>query len=1126
MANEHPANGLPNPPEPQAFFLLKEISRDQAGDVNETGFFQTDDQSILQQAVLNNELSADRFIEVPGQQNVAFVGGDAAATRTNPSSPITDNDTGWTGGLLGGQYTYSALFRGDLRATFDIQWDTGGNPRDMEVDFATSFLAAYRALAYTLRGAPPRGGPVNWNDDRARAYVTSEIVQNLGLTAIPAILNAVTPSDIEEFFQDIIDGNTSYVNLPGSDTTLVNPAINLVPSSRNVIDAINIIYASNRTDADAFFNDPQSPKNLRDVGVFARVQAERTQNWAGPIYSPNLDYIGATGDQVTYLARFTGILGCDYLTDGIIKNYQLITGISGQVSGVDQELSIITFTGFSGTPDNYESGKYLVATSSGIEYIDSTGLAKTIDFTGLSGTPNNYGMGEYLISMPDGLQYITLEDTARQIDFTGINGTPENYQEGKFLISTQDGLEWGDAPAGGGDGGGGGANIPSYATTGDLPNNPDNGSLATVGCDLHVACDGQWEVIGANDMAPPEGFPDCVSSLAEAQAYTDYRTAFLAENGANAFGAGLLGRDEDMIHDVCLFAKSNLPASYGELNQVSITENGNNQFKWAMLAENQNIQITATPYNQAGSASCTFKNWTSALAGFTSTNANETVNITQDISITGNFECSLQPQHPSCGQIELFLQPTIAGGSITDGSSYERVVTLQGDPTVDNTQALFTQPTINFDGDPAPNGDRLEVGDDTTFKWIHNYSSPFTIECWVYVDAITTNWQGKRYIPFLSTCKASSDGHGFVFSVDPTNLLFIIYNGTGKNVGVGHAVSDVDISNKWMHLAATWDGETMCLYVDGSLKGSSTPATVPIDNTNSHNMLNIGYTTPSAATNTIPHFNGKMQGIRISKKVVYPSNFNLPVALLENPCPDHPQCSEVILNLQPTVNGAPIADKSNNHHVINNTNVTVDSSSIFDGKNTMRFDGNEDYLSVGDSTTFKFLHDASTDYTIEGWLYLDNGALSNAISPKRIMCQMINSSRDVAIDYFVLLSGAVAYNIHRGSSGTVHKGVQSPDGAFVEGKWNHVAVVYTINNQPKIYINGLNTQAQETTYTNNQSASANDSTSNLVIGAVGPGGTHGLGDEWLGNMQDIRISKKAVYTSNFTPSSSLLIDPC
>ena len=974
----------------------------------------------------------------------------------------------------------------------------------MEVAFATSFLAAYRTFAYTHRNKP-----VNWNDDKARSYVTFEIVQNLGLSAISAILDAQTPSEIEEFFQDIIDGTTSYVNLPGSDTTLVNPAINLVPSSRNVIDAINIIYASNRTDADAFFNDPQSPKNLRDVGVFARVQAERTQNWAGPIYSPNLDYIGATGDQVTYLARFTGILGCDYLTDGIIKNYQLITGISGQVSGVDQELSIITFTGFSGTPDNYESGKYLVATSSGIEYIDSTGLAKTIDFTGLSGTPNNYGMGEYLISMPDGLQYITLEDTARQIDFTGINGTPENYQEGKFLISTQDGLEWGDAPAGGGDGGGGGANIPSYNTTGDLPNNPDNGSLATVGCDLHVACNGEWEVIGANDMAPPEGFPDCVSSLAEAQAYTDYRTAFLAQNGANAFDAGLFGGDEDMIHDVCLFAKSNLPASYGELNQVSITENGNNRFKWAMLAQTQDIQITTTPYNQAGSASCTFKNWTSALAGFTSTNANETVNITQDISITGNFECSLQPQHPSCGEIELFLQPTIAGGSITDGSSYERVVTLQGDPTVDNTEPLFAQPTINFDGDPAPNGDRLEVGDNTTFKWIHNYSSPFTIECWVYVDAITTNWQGKRYIPFLSTCKASSDGHGFVFSVDPTNLLFIIYNGSGKNVGVGHAVSDADISNKWIHLAVTWDGETMCLYVDGSLKGSSTPATVPIDNTNSHNMLNIGYTTPSDPRNTIPHFNGKMQGIRISKKVVYPSNFNLPVALLENPCPDHPQCSEVILNLQPTVNGVPIADKSNNNHAINNTNVTVDSSSIFDGKNTMNFEGNGKFLTVPHNNLFNF---GSNDFTIEMRIKFKSAPTVDGGGTGTV----VMSHGDVDMSWMIYGNGPNHLSFHCGLVGgnTWNGSAQIMDSINL-GQWYHIAIVKKSGT--------ITTFVDGTMFRQHAHAAAlKSSTSPLIIGKSDRiNRTH-----FDGSIQDLRISSKAVYSSNFTPSSSLLIDPC
>lgn len=1106
MAEEHAANGLPT--EPLAFYLLKEISRDEAGDTNTTGFFQTDDQSILQQAVLNNELSADRFIEVPGQPNVPFVDGDPNATRTpDPlaQAGTIDGDSGWISGLMEGRYIYTALAkRGNpkaARATFDIQWNTLGTLEQTEVDFATAFLDAYTGFAFNT----PRGDPVNWNSNLAIPYVTTEIVQNLGLNAIPSIINAPSPQEVSGFFQDIIDGDTSYVNLPGFDTTLVNPAINFVPSSRNVIDAINIIYASNRTDADAFFNDAQSPKNLRDVGVFAQVQAERTQNWAGPIYSPNLDYIGATGDQVTYLARFTGILGCDYLTDGIIKNYQLITGISGQVSGVDQELSIITFTGFSGTPDNYESGKYLVATSSGIEYIDSTGLAKTINFTGLSGTPNNYGMGEYLISMPDGLQYITLEDTARQIDFTGLNGTPESYQDGKFLISTVDGLEWGDAPAGGG---GGGANIPSYATTGDLPNGAVDGSLATVGCDLHVACDGQWEVIGANDMAPPAGFPDCVSSLAEAQAYTDYRTKFLADNGGNAFDAGLLGRDEDLIHDVCLFAKSNLPASYGELNQVSITENGNNQFKWAMLAQNQDIQITATPNNQAGSASCTFKNWTSTLAGFPRTNASETVNIARDISITGNFECSLQPRHPICSEVELFLQPTIAAGNIFDGSSYERVVTPQGDPTVDTIESLFTQPTINFDGV----GDRLEVGDNTTFKWINNYSSPFTIECWVYVDAITKDWMnpGRRSIPLLSTSAATSSSHGFSLGVNVQGFIFIIYNGTGQSVGVGHVVNDADIQNKWVHLAATWDGKTMCLYVDGSQKATSTPATVPVNNNNSHNMLKIGHQTPSAPQNTIPHFNGKMQGIRISKKVVYPSNFNTPVALLENPCPDHPQCSEVILHLQPTVNGADIADKSNNNHLIAATNVPVDDSSIFDGQNTMNFAGNGRFLSVTHNNLFNF---GSNDFTIEMRIKfnsqptVDNGGTGTVVM----------AHGDNQVSWMIYGTGANHLSFHcglvAGGSGWIGS-AQIMDSINLQ-QWYHIAIVKK-SGTLTTFVDGVMFRQSS------HAAALNSSNSALIIGKSDrPSRTH-----FNGSIQDLRISSKAVYSSNFTPSNSLLIDPC
>jgi hypothetical protein len=54
------------------------------------------------------------------------------------------------------------------------------------------------------------------------------------------------------------------------------------------------------------------------------------------------------------------------------------------------------------------------------------------------------------------------------------------------------------------------------------------------------------------------------------------------------------------------------------------------------------------------------------------------------------------------------------------------------------------------------------------------------------------------------------------------------------------------------------------------------------------------------------------------------------------------------------------------------------------------------------------------------------------------------------------------------------------------------------------------------------SASNSNSTNRLTIGAISPGGNLGEIRWWPGMMQDLRITKKAIYTTNFTPPNSLL----
>lgn len=62
----------------------------------------------------------------------------------------------------------------------------------------------------------------------------------------------------------------------------------------------------------------------------------------------------------------------------------------------DSEEGSSSFTGLSDTPDNYNSGKYLISSINGIEYADS--INSVVSFTGLDDVPNSYAgqSGRYL----------------------------------------------------------------------------------------------------------------------------------------------------------------------------------------------------------------------------------------------------------------------------------------------------------------------------------------------------------------------------------------------------------------------------------------------------------------------------------------------------------------------------------------------------------------------------------------------------------------------------------------------------------------------------------------------------------------------------------------------------------
>ena len=252
------------------------------------------------------------------------------------------------------------------------------------------------------------------------------------------------------------------------------------------------------------------------------------------------------------------------------------------------------------------------------------------------------------------------------VNFTGLSGTPEDYQQGQYLVSTADGLQWVAAPAGGG--------ITSYASVGVLPTNPTRGTLATVGCDLYIACDdGEWQKVLKDGEQEPIAanaqVPSCVTSINDQIIYSDYRAQFVADYAEDVFRREFNGDPQVDIHEVCIHSED-------PRNIARIVDPPANIFKFGLFYGNTGVDITATPRN----ANIKFEGWQSStnqgVFGDPSS-ANTTLQVTESMDIYAIFSGFITSQKISFGsQIANANTISIAGNVLAAGSYGQKKVAI------------------------------------------------------------------------------------------------------------------------------------------------------------------------------------------------------------------------------------------------------------------------------------------------------------------------------------------------------------------------------------------------------------------------------------------------------------------
>jgi len=358
--------------------------------------------------------------------------------------------------------------------------------------------------------------------------------------------------------------------------------------------------------------------------------------------------------------------------------------------------------------------------------------------------------------------------------------------------------------------------------------------------------------------------------------------------------------------------------------------------------------------------------------------------------------------------------------------------------------------------------------------------SAFTIECWVNPTSYSSNpaiLVDKRQL--LSPWSGS-----YALYLQTTNGYLSFWNGTSA-----YGSTTAPIANQWNHVAASYDGTNISLYLNGVRVLGPTATTIP-------NVVgattNIGSDNNASGTPQQP-FYGSLSNIRIVKGTALYSGTsyiipNFPLTAIAN--------TSLLLNTNP---GSSYIDSSPNNATVTNAGAVVPSynSPAITASYLGSFYSNGTRCLTNPSNANTALQ--SNNFTIECWVNFTNYN-ANAFGviylnyPAAFGANCIFFGKDTANSGYI----AVWFGNYSTSAAVMAETSYPPAG------WNHYALVRN-GSTFTLYRNGV--QSVTGTF-----AGAVTGTTNVdYISSNGSNGIAGL-------FTNFRIvNGTAVYTSNFTP---------
>ena len=560
-------------------------------------------------------------------------------------------------------------------------------------------------------------------------------------------------------------------------------------------------------------------------------------------------------------------------------------------------------------------------------------------------------------------------------------------------------------------------------------------------------------------------FPTSAGSSGAAQYVTDFRVS-----STNNYAFGLINssgvlKTYGYVGSGSIDIIASTTVQLNTWNHIAIVNNGST----VTLYLNGVSDATASTSYSQGTTGFTigsrFNGSTEYVQGYISN-----LRVNNTALYTGTFTPSTAPLTAISGTAFLTAQ----SNRFIDNSSNNFTLTVNGAPSVQrfspfNPTAPYSTSVIGGSGYFGTAGDYLV----TTSSQVIPTGS-YTIEAWVYTTSTS------------QTQAILAQGTG-VGDANRTTIGIETSSGAKWSAQVGAfsvQSSFAVVPNTWTHVAMTFNGTTITLWVNGVNAGSTA------------NVLNASNTTLQVGKNWGSYqWIGYISNARVSNTVRYTATFTPQTT---------PFTSDANTTFLGGMTNAGIPDLAMQNNLQTVGSAAVNTSVVKYGTGSLKFNGVGNYLTTKATPTNSL---GSSNFTVEMWVY----PTSNAPQYDAVLMARGSPTTPGNYSFALLGSGTLNAPFVSALNGII---VQSSV-ALTLNTWSYVAYVRSGNNW-YIFVNGILTGSTT------NSTTFNDNTNDAVF--IGTAAYDQTADRtFTGYIDDLRVTNGyARYTANFTPPTAAL----